>query len=129
MTASFTVTWVKTWDDRAVCDPTCCKHGPDRCLTIGQHLRPKGKGHEIILAGNVCMDCGLDTTGQLDRVAALAAAWEEHGWNRAVGMRLYDIAKYHRTYFMQQSSVPIWFAAAWDIPAADIAAALSRGAA
>jgi hypothetical protein len=123
----FVVSWNKRWDDRPLANPDACRHGGDRCLTIGQHLRPnKRGGHEIVLSGNVCMDCGIDTSGQLDRVHALEAVWQEHGWNRDVGLRLYALAEHHREFFMKQPSVPIWFAAAWDVPTQRIAEILGE---
>lgn len=125
--ASFEVHYAATFDG-PICDPSACQHRPERKLTIRQELRPraKGKGHEIVLGGFVCMDCGIDTAGQLDRVTALAECWDEHGWNRTIGMRLYEIAEFHREFFMRQSSVPIWFAAAWNVPVQQIAEALAK---
>lgn len=121
------ITWGKlAWHDGATTPPSECAHdGPD-VLTINQRLEPHGNGHRMACDGIVCMRCGSDPLKRLPLGVALARCMDEHGWNRKVGARLYELAEFRRDDLMQEPAIPIWCLDAWGLSGSEIAEALNR---
>lgn len=127
--ASFQVVWHKSWQGRPVLAPCKCGHECGEQLSINQRLEPNAKrgGHHIELSGIVCMDCGTDTTGRLTVAEALRLCMDQHGWNREVGLRLYDLASAHAADLMDAPAIPIWCLYAMGWSGREITKALNDG--
>lgn len=115
--SGYQVVWHKSWQDRPVLASCKCPHECTEQLSIKQRLEPnkRGGGFHIELAGIVCMDCGTDTTGHFTVAEALRLCMDQHGWNREVGLRLYDLASAHAAELMGSPAIPIWclYAMGW----------------
>jgi hypothetical protein len=109
------VIWHKDWS-RPICSPDKCNHDCGEQLSINQRLEQTGRnGRQIRLDGIFCMDCGSDTTGRFTITEALHLCMEQHGWNRKVGERLYDLASAHAAEILEAPAIPIWcfYAMGW----------------
>ena len=130
--SDYTVIWHKSWQDRPVCSPERCQHECGEQLSINQRLEPKFAKRpdgpfKIALDGIVCMDCGTDTTGNFAIAEALRLCMDQHGWNREVGLRLYDLACAHAAELMASPAIPIWCLYAMGWSGREITKALNDG--
>jgi hypothetical protein len=108
--AAFTVIWAKSWQGRPIRQPAECRHGGEDALTINQRLEPRsrGRGSQIAVDGSVCMACGADSTGNFTLAEGLRLCMDQHGWNREAGLRLHDLAAFHKAELMGAPAIPIW---------------------
>lgn len=131
---SYTLHWTKTWHG-AICEPEQCKHSNEfgsEVLSINQRLeRTKRGGNAIHMDACICMNCGADITGHLSLAEGLRRCMDEHGWNREVGLRLYDLAEFHNDRLCDEAADdgvwPIWFLYAWGWSGKEIVDALNAG--
>ena len=123
----FQVVWRKlAWLDQPIISPAECNHAGPNVLTVNQRLEPHGNGHRMACDGIVCMLCGADPLGRLPLGEAFARCMSEHGWNRKVGLRLYELAQFRREDLMRQTLVPVWCLDARVLSGGEIADALNR---
>lgn len=126
--AGYTVHWLKEWGGPILPAAECEHEGPD-ALTINQRLEPnaKGAGRHIALDGNFCMRCGTDSTGRFTIAEAMHLCMSQHGWNRPVGERLYDLAEHHKDELLQSGPIPIWCFSAFGMSGREIVDGLNNG--
>lgn len=126
--ARVAIHWCKSWAGRPILSPDKCPHsGPD-ALTINQRLEPTKRGrHVIAFDASICMACGTDSTGKLDLADGLRACMDQHGWNREVGLRLYDLAEFHEDKLMRAAAIPIWCLYAFGWTGRQVVEALNSG--
>lgn len=116
------VHWHKSWEGRAILPIGECRHeGPD-ALTLNQCIE-NGK---IALDGVVCMCCGQTAQGRLTLKEGLAACMKEHGWNRQVGLRLYDLAEAHQDE-LREGCCDMWMWYAFGFTGKEIVEMLNSG--
>jgi hypothetical protein len=127
--SEFTVIWQRDYSDWPILDAATCEHEPTRVLTINQRLEPnkRGGGHHIELNGIFCMACGTDSAGRLTVAEAMRLCMDQHGWNRHVGDRLYDLAVAHKDELMQSPAIPLWCLYAFGMSGREIHEALNNG--
>lgn len=106
---SAAIVWIKDWEGEPVAGADC-RHPATEVLNIGLRLE-RGRGPaDRRNDGVVCMLCGRDSTGRLTLVDGLARASEEHGWNRHVSERLFELIRAHRTEILATDEpLPFWF--------------------
>jgi hypothetical protein len=124
-----TVIWCKQWPTEVTPAAQCSHEGSD-ALSINQRLEAAGgcsNGRKIVMDGSFCMACGTDSTGRFTIAEAMHLCMEQHGWNRAVGERLYDLAKFHEQELLDSPAIPIWCFYAFGWSGREIHKALNGG--
>jgi hypothetical protein len=126
--SAYEIIWHKDWSGNPIYPATECPHSCGEQLSINQRLEPnKHKGRHIELDGIFCMECGTDTTGRLTVAEALHLCMEQHGWNRKVGERLYELARIHELELLDAPAIPIWCFYAFGWSGREIHKALNSG--
>lgn len=78
---------------------------------IGQRIeRARDRSRSALACDcRICMDCGAVVHGGQTFIEAMQLAWDEYGWNRIIGQRIYAVIR-HRRMDLEGKVVPAWFA-------------------
>ncbi len=72
-----------------------CKCGGEHALVVGTRIERVGRRNVTNCDAKLCMACGTikPIAGEYRHYHdALSDFWREHGWHRAIGMRLMELA-------------------------------------
>lgn len=113
------------WNGRPMADPGTCRHPGTMAFPIGMRIERTRGRNGICVQANICMDCGSDSTGQVDLVEGLTMAYHEANERMATPFlwRTYDLVE-HRRGDLAGKFLPIWMATPLGMTPGDIDEAL-----